>query len=113
MQQKAEPKTGNRSETTERDAPLLDLSDSAVKKMIKSAKTRGFVTYDELNAVLPSDEVTSEQIEDIMSMLSEMGINVVENEEDESDDSEGDDSEGNESRALTAQNLPNQDRDEI
>ena len=98
MQQKVEPQTGNQQQPT--DAPLLDLSDAAVKKMIKTAKTRGFVTYDELNAVLPSDEVSSEQIEDIMSMLSEMGINVVETEEDEAEEEEG------ESRALTAQNLP-------
>ncbi|MEM8976337.1 MAG: RNA polymerase sigma factor RpoD [Pseudomonadota bacterium] len=98
MQQKAEPQTGNQQQSN--DAPLLDLSDAAVKKMIKAAKTRGFVTYDELNSVLPSDEVSSEQIEDIMSMLSEMGINVVENEEDEAEEEES------ESRALTAQNLP-------
>jgi len=61
--------------------PLLDLSDAAVKKMIKAAKKRGFVTYEHLNAVLPSEEVTSEQIEDILAMLSDMGINVVEQEE--------------------------------
>ena len=63
------------------DSPLLDLSDAAVKRMIKLAKSRGFVTHDELNAVLPSEEVTSDQIEDIYSMLSEMGISVVESEE--------------------------------
>ncbi len=63
------------------DKPLLDLSDAAVKKMIKAAKKRGFVTVDQLNAVMPSDEVSSEQIEDTMSMLSDMGINVVEEEE--------------------------------
>ncbi|MCC2688419.1 MAG: rpoD [Rhizobiaceae bacterium] len=63
------------------DGPLLDLSDDAVKKMIKAAKKRGYVTMDELNSVLPSEEVTSEQIEDTMSMLSDMGINVVEDEE--------------------------------
>jgi RNA polymerase primary sigma factor len=63
------------------DGPLLDLSDDAVKKMIKLAKKRGYVTMDELNAVLPSEEVTSEQIEDTMAMLSDMGINVVEDEE--------------------------------
>ena len=63
------------------DGPLLDLSDDAVKKMIKAAKKRGYVTMDELNSVLPSSEVTSEQIEDVMSMLSEMGINVIEDEE--------------------------------
>jgi RNA polymerase primary sigma factor len=63
------------------DGPLLDLSDDAVKKMIKAAKKRGYVTMDELNAVLPSEEVTSEQIEDTMAMLSDMGINVVEDED--------------------------------
>jgi RNA polymerase primary sigma factor len=76
------------------DGPLLDLSDDAVKKMIKAAKKRGYVTMDELNSVLPSEEVTSEQIEDTMAMLSDMGINVIEDEdvdeaqspEDDSDD---------------------------
>ena len=63
------------------DSPILDLSDAAVKRMIKAAKARGFVTLDELNAVLPSDETSPEQIEDIMAMLNEMGINVVESEE--------------------------------
>ncbi|WP_417686319.1 RNA polymerase sigma factor RpoD [Roseibium sp.] len=63
------------------DGPLLDLSQAAVKKMIKAAKKRGYVTYDELNEVLPSEQFSSEQIEDIMSMLSDMGINVVEAEE--------------------------------
>ena len=66
---------------TTTDSPLLDLSDAAVKRMIKAAKRRGFVTHDELNAVLPSEEVTSDQIEDIYAMLSEMGISVVESEE--------------------------------
>ena len=63
------------------DSPLLDLTDAAVKRLIKVAKARGYVTLDELNAVLPSDEVTSDQIEDIYSMLGEMGISVVESEE--------------------------------
>jgi RNA polymerase primary sigma factor len=67
------------------DGPLLDLSDDAVKKMIKVAKKRGYVTMDELNAVLPSEEVTSEQIEDTMAMLSDMGINVVEDDEQDND----------------------------
>ena len=58
------------------DGPLLDLNDAGVKRMIKLAKTRGYVTYDELNEVLPSEEVSSDQIEDIYAMLSEMGINV-------------------------------------
>ncbi|MGL4526731.1 MAG: RNA polymerase sigma factor region1.1 domain-containing protein, partial [Aestuariivirga sp.] len=63
------------------DSPVLDLTDAAVKRMIKLAKARGYVTLDELNAVLPSDETSPEQIEDIMAMLNEMGINVVESEE--------------------------------
>jgi RNA polymerase primary sigma factor len=70
------------------DSPLLDMSDAAVKRMIKLAKKRGFVTYRELNAVLPSEEVNSEQIEDILAMLNEMGINVIESEEAEEADSE-------------------------
>ena len=65
------------------DAPLLDASIQAVKKMLASAKERGFVTYDELNRVLPSERVSSEQIEDTMAMLSEMGVHVVESEETE------------------------------
>src|SRR6185312_15171621 len=68
--------------------PLLDLSDAGVKKMIKAAKKRGFVTYEQLNAVMPSEEVTSEQIEDTLAMLNEMGINVVENEDTDNDDPE-------------------------
>jgi len=63
------------------DGPLLDLSDDAVKKMIKAAKKRGYVTMDELNAVLPSEESDPDRIEDVMAMLSEMGINVVEDDE--------------------------------
>ena len=63
------------------DGPLLDLTDAAVKKFIKQAKARGYVTMDELNKVLPSEEVTSEAIEDTLAMLSEMGVNVVEAEE--------------------------------
>ncbi len=64
------------------DGPLLDMNDATVKKFIKAAKARGFVTYDELNKVLPSDQNSSEQIEDIMSQLSELGINVVDSEDD-------------------------------
>jgi RNA polymerase primary sigma factor len=65
------------------DSPLLDMSDVGVRKMITRAKQRGYVTYDELNKVLPSEKVSSEQIEDTMSMLNEMGINVIESEEQE------------------------------
>jgi len=65
------------------DAALLDMSDRAVKKMIKTAKSQGFVTEEVLNKVLSSEELTSDQIEDVTSMLSEMGINVIENEDDD------------------------------
>src|SRR6056297_537515 len=65
----------------------LDMSQAAVKKMIAEAKERGYITYDQLNAVLPPDQTSSEQIEDVMSMLSDMGINVIEEEEaDEADE---------------------------
>ena len=79
---------GENAVTENADGPLLDLSDAAVKRMIKAAKKRGFVTYAELNAVLPSEEVNSEQIEDILAMLNEMGINVVEAEEADSDEAD-------------------------
>src|SRR6187397_1671079 len=76
------------------DSPLLDLSDAAVKKFIRSAKKRGYVTHDQINSVLPSEEVNSEQIEDILAMFSEMGVNVVETEEaTEEDEKEGEEEE--------------------
>jgi len=75
-------------ETPDSPLPLLDLSDAAVKKMIKQAKKRGYVTHDQLNAVLPSEEVSSDQIEDVYAMLNEMGINVVDN-EDNAEEEEG------------------------
>ncbi len=84
------------------DGPLLDLSDNAVKKMIKVAKKRGYVTMDALNAVLPSEEVTSEQIEDTMSMLSDMGINVVEDEEDAEEAAPSNDNETTGTEVATA-----------
>src|SRR5205809_6516230 len=68
-------------ETPDTPLPLLDLSDAAVKKLIRSAKKRGYVTHEQINSVLPSEEVTSEQIEDVRAMFSEMGVNVVETEE--------------------------------
>ncbi|HEY1747529.1 MAG TPA: RNA polymerase sigma factor RpoD [Xanthobacteraceae bacterium] len=77
------------AETPDAPLPLLDLSDAAVKKMIKRAKKRGYVTYEQLNSVMPSEEVTSEQIEDVLAMMSEMGINVVETEEADADEEEG------------------------
>jgi RNA polymerase primary sigma factor len=87
------------TETQSQDGPVLDMSDAAVKKLIKTAKQRGFVTYDELNEVLPSEEVSSEQIEDTMSMLSDMGINVIDSEEAE----EGENAEGEGGKAIVAQ----------
>ena len=89
MAKKENEKAENDVAVTESvDGPLLDLSDAAVKRMIKAAKKRGFVTYAELNAVLPSEEVNSEQIEDILAMLNEMGLNVVEAEEADADEAE-------------------------
>ena len=67
------------------DGTLNDMSQAAVKKMISGARARGYITYDELNQVLPPNQVSSEQIEDVMSMLSEMGINIIEDEEVEDD----------------------------
>ena len=83
LQVKDKEKDDKAADAPEKDSadapsPLLDLSDAAVKKMIKQAKKRGFVTFDQLNEVLPSDTTSPEQIEDIMSMLSDMGINVTE-----------------------------------
>jgi len=63
------------------DAPLIDLNDASIKKVFARAKKRGYITYDELNEALPQDQMSSEQIEDVMSALNEMGVNVVENEE--------------------------------
>ncbi len=75
----------NIAETSEKtesgDAPLIDLNDASLKKLISRAKKRGYITYDELNEALPPDQMSSEQIEDVMSALSEMGVNIVENEE--------------------------------
>ncbi|MCP1337393.1 RNA polymerase sigma factor RpoD [Futiania mangrovi] len=73
-------------------SPILDLSVANVKKMIARAKERGYITYDEINNVLPSDQVSSEQIEDVMAMLSDMGINVVDGDEAEEEES-GDEAE--------------------
>lgn len=90
-------------EQADAPSPLLDLSDAAVKKMIKQAKKRGFVTFDQLNEVLPSDTTSPEQIEDIMSMLSDMGINVTEADDvdGEEDDKDTDDETDNELVEVT------------
>jgi RNA polymerase primary sigma factor len=65
---------------------MLDMSQTAVKKMIATARARGYITYDELNEALPPDQVTSEQIEDVMAMLSEMGINTIEGDDADDED---------------------------
>src|ERR1700704_501278 len=91
LQLKDKEKDDKAADAPEKDSPdapspLLDLSDAAVKKMIKQAKKRGFVTFDQLNEVLPPDTTSPEQIEDIMSMLSDMGINVSEAEDADSEE---------------------------
>ncbi len=93
------------------DGPLIDASQAAVKKMLARAKERGFVTYDELNAVLPPDQMSSEQIEDTMTLLSEMGITVVEadEQEEQSDDSQGEQAETEQATAAP-QAAPELDR---
>ena len=102
MSQKDSDLSGN--ENMDPSNSLLDMSQTTVRKMITQAKHRGYITYDELNTVMPPDQVSSEQIEDIMAMLSEMGINVIENEETE-EESEEDNTLGEEpsgSRELVA-----------
>ena len=106
---RAEEQATPQGEAHEKDAPLLDLSDAAVKRLIKTARSRGFVTLDQLNAVLPSQEVSPDQIEDTMSMLSDMGITVVESEDPEEPAAqEAEEAEEDEpaSRAVTAAALP-------
>ena len=73
----------NRDREENADGPLIDTVNQTVKNLIKKGKERGYLTYDEVNAALPQEEMSSEQIEDVMSALSEMGVNVVENEEQE------------------------------
>ncbi len=72
------------------DAPLIDLNEASVKKLLARAKKMGYITYDQLNEALPQDQMTSEQIEDVMSAINEMGVNIVENEEaaDDADEAE-------------------------
>ncbi len=108
MATKSEEKAAPAAETAEKDSPLLDLSDQSVKKLLKVGKQRGYVTYDELNSVLPSEEVSSEQIEDTMAMLSEMGINVVDSEENEEGaaDDAPDAADEDDGRSVTVQALP-------
>ncbi|WP_166037801.1 RNA polymerase sigma factor RpoD [Sphingosinicella sp. YJ22] len=87
----AKTETAETDERNEGDAPLIDLNEASIKKLIARAKKRGVITYDELNEALPQDQMSSEQIEDVMSALSEMGVNIVENDDSEDDDKESDD----------------------
>ena len=87
------------------EAPLLDSIASAIKKMVARGKERGYLTYDELNAALPQDQVSSEQIEDTMTMLSELGINLIESEESE----EPAEAEAEEGEAETRGNVDDDD----
>ena len=81
--------SAERKQDTQDDDATLDMSQTAVKKMIADARERGYITYDQLNTVLPPEQVSSEQIEDVMSMLSEMGINIIEDEEAEEEEAKG------------------------
>ena len=72
------------------DAPLIDLNEASIKKMLARAKKRGVITYDELNEALPQDQMSSEQIEDIMSALNDMGVNIVENDDRDEEDAGAD-----------------------
>ena len=87
---KKQPEAKPQQADESNDAPVIDSVDSAVKKLLETGKERGFVTYDDLNKALPPDDVSSEQIEDTMTQLSELGINVVESDEDADDDSDAD-----------------------
>jgi RNA polymerase primary sigma factor len=85
----------------------LDTTAAAIKKMVAKGKERGYVTYDEINAVLPPEKVSSEQIEDTMTMLSELGVNIVENEEGEEPAAK--EGEEEEAEAKTGGNLDDED----
>jgi RNA polymerase primary sigma factor len=90
-------KTNTQAETDDKqdngDAPLIDLNEASLKKLVARAKKRGYITYDELNEALPQDQMSTDQIEDVMSALNEMGVNVVENEEADEDDDKADEPE--------------------
>ncbi|MFA5958276.1 RNA polymerase sigma factor RpoD [Hyphomicrobium sp.] len=104
--QQAVQKTDDKEQAAdapERDSPLLDLSDQAVKRLLKTAKAKGYVTLDQLNSVLPSEEVSSDQIEDLYATLSDMGITVVEQEEGEEKEEATEEPDEEEGRSLVAQ----------
>src|SRR5262245_44644811 len=102
------------------DAPLIDLNEASIKKLIAKAKRRGYITVDELNEALPQDQMSSEQIEDVMSAISEMGVNIVENDDDAaeeegtSDDASGaeDDDDEDEADADASGHVPEKKKKE-
>ncbi|RPF70219.1 RNA polymerase sigma factor RpoD [Aurantiacibacter spongiae] len=104
MASKAKTKKANE------DAPLIDLNEASIKKMIAKAKRKGYVTYDELNEALPSDQMSADQIEDIQTALSDMGVQIVESDEEAQEDDDGPEEiapTGSESQAETPkQNVP-------
>ncbi len=115
--QMANGKSGNQAAMTKTrtdgDAPILDMNNAAVKKLIKRAKDRGYITIDEINQLLPEDEVSSEQIEDVMSMLSDMGITLAEQEDVEENEGEAKQNAGEESggKVTFAVSAPKSDLD--
>jgi RNA polymerase primary sigma factor len=85
------------------DAPLIDLNEASIKKLIARAKRRGVITMDELNEALPQDQMSTDQIEDIMSAISEMGVNIVESDEDAIDPEEKEVDEVDEAESMGAE----------
>ncbi|TPG22695.1 RNA polymerase sigma factor RpoD [Sphingomonas koreensis] len=100
----AKANTADVAETSETgDAPLIDLNEGSLKKVFARAKKRGYITYDQLNEALPQDQMSSDQLEDAMAAINEMGINIVENEEaGEEGDSDKDDAEADEVESVDA-----------
>ena len=98
----AKANTADAAETNDTgDAPLIDLNEASIKKLFARAKKRGYITYDELNEALPQDQMSSDQLEDVMAAINEMGINIVENEE-AGEDGEPDSSDDDDVEAVDA-----------
>ncbi|MAI49666.1 MAG: RNA polymerase sigma factor RpoD [Rhodospirillaceae bacterium] len=106
---KKQPEAKPQQAEESNDAPVIDSVDAAVKKLLETGKERGFVTYDDLNKALPPDDVSSEQIEDTMTQLSELGINVVESEDAEETEAEPESVEGTVVEKTKPANDDNQD----
>src|SRR2546421_8422412 len=94
------------------ETPPDDISDAAIKKLIRSAKKRGYVTHDQINSVLPSEEVNSEQIEDVLAMFREMGVNFVETQETSEEGAEPSE-EGEEPREEADEEAENEVQQEV